>query len=673
MNQQAIQKEQLFNTKSLQKMYDPKWCLFYDNHTMPTCPDVGMGFDVEAFTDQIKECGVDFIAFHARCNMGMAYYDTEIGIKHPSLKYDLFGKLTEACSRKGIALGAYFNGGLSHEEARVHREWCKIFPDGTVYRREVDGGWINPSFRMMCCNTGYGDHLVKMVEEVASKYDVTSLFVDCFDPLKCICPDCVAEMKEKGIDWKNEKELYEFARFTNIRAARKIVDAFNAIRPNRLIYVNGLGIENQMDFGTYVECECLPTRDWGYDYLPIQAHYLRTLGKPVLNMTGRFHEGWGDFGGIRTKASLEYDCIYGLANGMRPNIGGHFHPRGDLDLPVFELIKEIYHELQKLEPWYSKAVPLVDFAVVSPDPKGEKNGCHLCDELKGACRVFSELKAQFDVITLVADWDQYDLLILPDEVIIEGEILARIEKHLKAGKKIISSYHSGLDLEKKNFVFSECGLEYAGESPYDPAYISVSEDFSENFPQMPITLYEKGSVVKLLDNTKSVAEIVAPYYNREFDGEYGFCYTPPDKPAGQTALSMNSQVAHFSHPFFRTYAKHAQVPMRQLLSNVMDKILPEPLLKTSGMPSFGRATVTSQSNRRMVHLMAYVPEKRGDIQMIEERIFVQDVSLSLRLDGRVPTKVYIAQDSQELSFKINGAYIDVDSFCFEGYALLVFE
>ena len=81
-------------------MHKPKYCLFYDNHTMKACPDVGADFDVEEFTNRIVACGVDYLTFHARCNQGMAYYDTEIGIKHPSLKYDLFGKLAEACQRK---------------------------------------------------------------------------------------------------------------------------------------------------------------------------------------------------------------------------------------------------------------------------------------------------------------------------------------------------------------------------------------------------------------------------------------------------------------------------------------------------------------------------------------------------------------------------------------------
>lgn len=81
-------------------MHHPRWALFYDFHTMPACPDVGEKFDVETFIDHVKACGVDCIVFPARCNLGMAYYDTAIGIRHPSLKYDLLGRLVDACQSR---------------------------------------------------------------------------------------------------------------------------------------------------------------------------------------------------------------------------------------------------------------------------------------------------------------------------------------------------------------------------------------------------------------------------------------------------------------------------------------------------------------------------------------------------------------------------------------------
>jgi hypothetical protein len=66
-----------------------------------------------------------------------------------------------------------------------------------------------------------------------------------------------------------------------------------------------------------------PPAAGGYESLPAYSRYLRTLGKPALNMTGRFHRSWADFGGIRTEPSLEYDCVFGLANGLRSTIGNH--------------------------------------------------------------------------------------------------------------------------------------------------------------------------------------------------------------------------------------------------------------------------------------------------------------------------------------------------------------
>ena len=79
--------------------------------------------------------------------------------------------------------------------------------------------------------------------------------------------------------------------------------------------------------------------------MPVMAHYVRTLGDmPVLNMTGRFYE-WGYFGGLLPEESIKSELLYGLANTMRPNIGGHFHPRGDYETPVLNRIEKIYKSL----------------------------------------------------------------------------------------------------------------------------------------------------------------------------------------------------------------------------------------------------------------------------------------------------------------------------------------
>ncbi len=650
-------------------MHEPKYCLFFDNHTMPACPDVGSNFDVELFTDRVKKCGVDYLTFHARCNMGMAYYDTKIGTMHPSLKYDLFGKLSEACKRKDIALTAYLNAGISHAEGIQHRDWLRINFDGQEYGSKRDGAFV----RIMCFNTSYRDHVIAMIVEIAGKYPVAGFFVDCMGAYDCICPVCVKEMKSKGIDWTNKEEVVKFAAFSAARIAGDIALAVRKVKPDLLLYFNGVNLESQKESCTYMECECLPTGGWGYDYLPVQSRYMRTLGeKTILNMTGRFHKSWGDFGGIRTKAGMEYDLYYGLAHGMRPNVGSHFHPRGDINHAVFDLVENIYREIRQNEPWHTGAVPQADIAIVA-----NSNSQPFCTDpaLMGATRMLEELKYQFDVVSNTACWDKYKVLILPDNIVLDKEYAGRLKKHLEAGKTIVSSAFSGLDPIKGRFVLEKYwGVKYLGANNFEPAYFSVYEKYASGLPEMPLCFYETGTEMEALDQKAIGAELIAPYYNVHWDGEYPFRYTPPDKLSGKPALTVTKQVAHFSHPIFAIYYNHAPLPIKKLLDNVLKKLFPEPMIKSENLPSFAKVMVTAQPNRKIVHLLSYLPERRGkSIQMIEEPIELHNMRIAVRIDEKAPGKVYLAPGRTPLSFETVKGYAWINIPVIKGHALVVLE
>ncbi|NLO74962.1 MAG: hypothetical protein GX100_12745 [candidate division WS1 bacterium] len=655
-------------------MHNPKWALFYDFHTMPACPDVGATFDAGAFADRMKDCGVDYCVFHARCNLGMAYYDTQVGIKHPSLQRDLFGELAQACQERGIALSAYFNVGLSHEEALLHRDWAIVTQEGYVYQPDR----LNHFFRGMCYNTGYAEHLLEMIREVVTGYPVAGLFLDCMTLPPCVGVECIREMKERGMDWEHPDQLAEFARISRNRMAQRIADTARALNPDLLLYFNGVQYEDQAESGNYLEFECLPTGGWGYEPLPLYGRFMRNLGKPVLNMTGRFHRSWGDFGGIRTQPSLEYDVYHGLALGLRTTIGDHFHPRGDLNHAVFDLIEHVYTEAQRLEPWLEEAQPLSDLAMIAPEPGFQY--VHVAPHLEaqnimyGAARMLGELKQQFDVLSTSPSWEKYKLLVLPDLAVLDETAAERIRKHLAGGGAILSSGWSGLNPEKSKFVCDEWGLTYTGEDPYDPAFILPGPELLAGMPDMPITLYERGIAMEAAEGTQVLARIMAPYYNRHWDGEHGFLYLPPATLTERPAVTLRGQVAHISHPVFKAYFNFAPVPMKQIVANLLAKLLPQPLLRVPTMPSFARATVTSQPGRRMVHLLSYVPEQRGSsTQMIEEPVELREVPVALRLDGRTPQKVYMAPEGQELAFQIEGEYAMTTVPVVPGHAMVVFE
>ena len=647
--------------------HQPKYCLFYDNHTMPACPDVGENFDVETFTDKIKAINVDYLVFHARCNQGMAYYDTRIGIKHPSLKQDLFGLLADACKRKDIALGAYFNAGISSEEGRLHRDWTTLYFDGRSLREPR----FTPHVRTMCYNSGYRDHLIEMVKEVVTNYPVSGLMIDCLIDYPCVCPICVKEMKEKGINWNNEEEVKKFSEFSAIRLAKDISHAANAIKPGLLISNNYPGYEGLKGINTYFDVVCLPASEEGYEFIPAMSHYVRTLGDmPILNMTGRFYD-WGDFGGLRPEVAIKSELLYGLANGMRPNIGGHFHPRGDLETATFDRIERIYKDLQTREEWFDNAKNITEIAIVYPKSihniRGDK-------ELKSAVRMLSELKHQFDVVTLASDWSKYKVLIFPDNITFDGEITRRVKKHISEGKAVISTGSSGLDKENKRFALEqEWGVRYIGENDFDPAYFHVEKNYNHSMPDMPLSLYSSGIDMEPSEETRVGAFLIRPYYNRMWDGEYAFYYNPPDKETEKPALTIHNKVAHFSHRIFSGYFEKAPVELRTVFDNVLQQLLPDPLIRHENLPSFTRAFVTRQQNRTMVHLLSYIPEMRGRTQMIEEPIELSDLKILIRKDNRNFKNIYSAPDREPLSYQVEGNYIEINIPKSKGYTLIVLE
>ena len=650
-----------------------KYGLFYDFHTSTDIPDVGANFDAEAFTDQVKSCGVDFLTWHARCNQGNAYYDTRFGARHPSLRFDMIRAIGEACRRKEIKISAYFNGHLSDEELISHPDWLWISMRGNAYQT-YDGlpGFNTPGVRAVCYNSPYREHLKNMVRELLENdYPIDGFFFDCLAAQSCICPHCVKEMKEKGIDPTDPEAVHRFGVFSVRRLCSELNALIRQFKPDALLYFNGRPDEDVITMESHLECECLPTSIWGYESLPVYAHYLRTVAgkKPVLNMTGRFN-AWGDFGGLRTAEGLEYDLFYGAANGMRPDIGGHFHPRGDLDLPVFDRIREVYHNMQEYDEWVLDAVNEPEIALVYPVKEDQYRPAGTAVE--SAVRMLTELKIQFDLVSEFASWGRYKLLIFPDDVAFTDSIAERVKKHLRGGGKVLATSRSGLDPEGKKFAVAGWPAIYQGMTAYDPLYFQPAGKLAKGLPDMPLSVYASGSSVQAARNAKTEMYLVKPYLPSGWDGLRSNYYNPPEKVTDEPFLVRDDQIVYISAELFTGYAKRAPKQLRELLGNAIRSLVPDLKFRSSTLPSFARAFVQKKGNTELVHILAYCPEGRGQACAVEDRIALVDTEISLRTDNPVG-KVYLAPTRKELPFEQKDGYCTVRIPLITGYGLIVFE
>ncbi len=647
----------------------PKRAIHLDFHTMPAVDDVGRDFNPAEFADTLARAEVDYITVFARCNLGFAYYPTKIGTVHPGLHRELLGPMVKACHKRGIRVAAYVNAGIDHEHALRHREWCKVNKEGQVYQFQRMGHW----FRNPCLNTGYGDHLAGMVEEILTRYPVDGIFLDCFDLSPCHGVECLDGMKARGLDPLNGDHAGQYTAIVTRRFMARIRALVKRIRPGIYLYFNGLPYAEEP---THLELEILPTGGWGYDILPATIRYARTLRKPYFLMTGRFHASWGDFGGIRTEPSLLFDCLCSLSQGGTCSVGDHLHPRGRLDRQVYDRIGSVYRQVKAIEPWVDGAKPVVDMAVVDPllarFPSASSGAL---DNVRGAARLLSELKCQFDVCDGRGDWSRYKTIILPDRVTLAGELKDKAQRHVDRGGVLISSGWAGMNPEKTRFALPAYKLDYQGAEPYNVAFFNATPEVSRDLPDMPTTIYEPGIAMAARRGARLLARLIRPYFNKKsWDGYHENLYVPPDRDSGRAALARMGTIAHFSFPIFSAYFNYAVPAYKYLLRNLLAQLDPAPIVKVGNFPSFGQVSVMRKGARRLIHLIAYVPEQRGaSFQMIEEPITVTDVRVSLRTGGKRVRKATLALCGTPLNVETADGYVTISVPEVKGYQLVVVE
>lgn len=653
----------------------PRRAIHLDCHTMPGMYDIAKDFDAEAFVKTLSDAHVDYITVFAKCNLGFAYYPTKIGKVYPGLKVDMLGEMVKACHARGIRVAAYFNTGIDHEHARVHREWCKVDKEGRVYNFKDKGHW----FRDPCLNTGYGDHIFGMVREVLDQYPVDGIFLDCFDLKPCYGHECLTAMKQEKMNIYDDSQVADYCWRITDRFLNRVETLAQSKRQGIYILFNGIAYRRQP---THIELEVLPTGGWGYEYLPFAIRYARTLGKPYFTMTGRFHKSWGDFGGIRTKHSLLFDLYSSISNAGTCSVGDHLHPRGRLEPEVYRLVQDAYDTVSRLEPWTAGARAEAEIAVLEPHMAdfpsyrlytAKRDGFTL-DSIKGAARILSELKCQFDVTDGQEDLSKYKIIVLADSTRVTTSLKPKLDEHLRRGGAIISSATAGMNEEGTAFALGDGGLVYEGPEPFNPVFLEALPPVAEGMPDMRVTAYQKGIAMRAGPGGEVLVRLWKPYSNlHAWDYEHETMYCPQEKDTGRPAVVRSGNVIHFSFPLFMGYLRDGVVPHRTLLANCLRLVLPNPMIEVTGFPSFGRVTVTAKGSQRLVHLLCYVPESRGSADMIEEPIAVSDIPVRLRTDGRNVNKVFLAPQGESLKFTKTDDHVGFTVPRVNGYQLVVVE
>jgi len=652
-----------------------------DFHTGPWIGDVGHEFDAREFARIMKRAHVNSVTLFAKCHHGHLYYDTRRPERHPGLKpgLDLLGEQVEALHREGIRAPIYISVQCDEYAADHHPEWIAREPDG----RPVGAGPLDPpasgspGWQILDMSTPYQEYLAEQTREVLRLFKpVDGIFYDmCWDQ-PSLNNHFVDAMLLAGLNPEIEHDRQDYAH----RLAHAYMKRFNAMiresSPNATIYWNGRKYSNlrtEAKFQTQIEIESLPTGFWGYMYFPRHVRNAYNYPQPYLGMTARFHKSWADFGGLKPYAAMEYETSQMIAHGARCSIGDQLHPRGTLDPVAYDLVGRAYARIEEREPWVNDARPVSQVGVF----QSNTHGTALVDKLpegtdEGATRLLSQLKHQFRFIDIDAKLDGYELLILPDSVTVDRALAARLKAYVKKGGALLATGFSGLSADVTELLLDLLPIKPAGLSPFTTTYIRFGKQVNRGVPATDHVMYERGIRVSPASGATGLATVVEPYFERSWRHFSSHFQTPPDKASKYPAAVLKGRVAYISYPIFSAFAKHANVPYRKLVENVIDLLIDQPLLKVDA-PTSLEATVMQQGKRTIVHLLYYIPERRAaSLDLVEDIVPLFDVPVSLRM-AKAPKKVYLAPEKQSLAFQHKSGRVEVTVPELRGHAMVVLE
>ncbi len=605
-----------------------------DFHTSPFIPDVGREFDAQEFAATIKKAHVNSVTVFAKCHHGMCYYPTQTGVSHPAIgPRDLLGEQIEALHREGIRAPIYTTIVWEENVAQRFPEWRQLTKGGNFAGWNVGPDGESEHVAMWKFNNplhpDYQDYIEAHVREICERYgkEVDGFFFDIlfFAPGACWSPASI-EFREKLKLMQEDRCTFDLFQGAAQKAfAKKFTHIIHSLQPEATVFYNAqndgnmdprVGPRARADFQTHSEIESLPSGFWGYYHFPRMALAQSRWGKPWLGMTGRFQKSWGDFGGIKPQAALEYECFRAQALGGASSIGDQLPPRGKLDPAAYDLIGSVYHQWAGAEAFYhgSEAIaPEVGvFSASAPGTEGgtsEEGAVLLCEEAHYSCAMLDSLDSL----------DAYSLLMLPDSTLVDEAMAAKLAAFHRRGGRLILSYRSGFDAEGR-WVLGFIPLKFFGLTEKYPTYWRARADFDQSMSTSDRVFYRAGMQVVPAAQTEVLVDRVLPYFKRNAITFSSHSQTPPVADADRhPAVVMGPGFVYFADPIFSEYRRSGNPAVREVWRKVMKNLVGEPLIG-SGLPS----TMGMYPRRRgadlLLTLLHYIPVRKSmEIDVIDER------------------------------------------------------
>jgi hypothetical protein len=101
---------------------------------------------------------------------------------------------------------------------------------------------------------------------------------------------------------------------------------------------------------------------------------------------------------------------------------------------------------------------------------------------------------------------------------------------------------------------------------------------------------------------------------------------------------------------------------------------PNPMIQVENLPSTAELTVLEQNDhkRDVIHILFYIPERRGRIDIVEDVFPLNNVTLRYKSFTK-PTMVYLAPQEEGVDFSFKEGYVNMNVKTILGHQMIVIE
>lgn len=612
-----------------------------DFHNSKHIPKIGSKFNANAWGDRVVAGNLDSIVVFAKDMHGYFYYPSKYGPVHPGLSFDLLGEQVKACRERNIAVYAYYCTAWDNYLADTHPEWNMLRRDGSDYRPKSGE---TPGWTALCLgNKDFVDLMANHIQEFVSKYELDGAWLDMAEPIapECYCEECVRQIRAAGKDPfdKDVQRKHQNKNFIEFHHRMKVL--VHTTRPDCHVDFNDIGlgkVSERAGFLDNIDIEALPTDpQWGYFYAPLQVRYQRNFGLPVYGMTGRFVSSWADFGGLKLPQQLDVELASLVANASRCDVGDQMPPDGVLDKAVYHVLGKSFGKIKQLQPWLEQAAPVTEAVLLIPhiamNPVNQQY-------VFGISKLLIELHLQFDVLEFTMEWEKYGLVIIPDELMLDEQTINRLHQFIDKGGSLIVSHNGGLQKETQKSWLRKYGLEYNGQSPFNPAYMVTDDNFVPDMPGYAYALYGGASQWKVMLPAKSLANLGEPLFQRSDEHYTSHKQSPFDHVTDYSVMATSGKIGFIGFPIGQAYYEKGYWVYREAFLKLVKEVLRTRLVDTNA-PLSSEITLTYQPankdenrpERYIVHIINWSANRKtpSHPEVHEDPVALTDIWVKLNI------------------------------------------